>query len=91
MSQRKAPVLKIAPPYDDELVRRIDQGFSDALGYEIHFRAEEDPSLLSGFIAYAGGTVYDVSGLTQIAGIKEYLMDLAVVPAHPAEETGEMP
>ena len=89
MSLRKAPVLKIAPPYDDELVRRIEQGFSDKLGSDIHFRVEEDPSLLCGFIAYADGTVYDVSGLTQLSEIKEYLMDLAVVHPPQAEEADD--
>jgi F0F1-type ATP synthase, delta subunit (mitochondrial oligomycin sensitivity protein) len=85
MSVSKPSVLKIAPPYDDDLISRIEQGFSNMLNDDVQFRVVEDPSLLSGFIAYIHGTVYDVSGKTQLTGIKEYLVDSVVMPP-PIEE-----
>ena len=85
MSVSKLSVLKIAPPYDDDLISRIEQGFSNMLNDDVQFRVVEDPSLLSGFIAYIHGTVYDVSGKTQLTGIKEYLVDSVVMPP-PIEE-----
>ena len=91
MSARHTSILKIAPPYDDALVRRIEQGFSDKLGFDVQFELVEDASLLCGFIAYVRGTVYDVSGKTQLAGISEHLLDSVLVPppAAPEEEEDE--
>jgi|GEM_PF-608649 len=84
MSARRSSVLKIAPPYDDALIRRIEQGFSDKLGFNVQFEVAEDASLLCGFVAYVRGTVYDVSGKTQLAGISEHLLDSVLAPP-PAE------
>ena len=80
MSEGKTHILKIAPPYDDDLVRRIEQGFSKKLGYDVRFEVTEDHTLLCGFIAFVSGTVYDVSGKTQMLDIKEHLIDLVIVP-----------
>ena len=44
---RKNPILRIAPPYDDALLRRIEKGFADMLGFGVQFDVREDPSLLS--------------------------------------------
>ena len=89
MSTSKASVLKIAPPYDDDLISRIERGFSSMLNEDVQFRVVEDSSLLSGFIAFVHGTVYDVSGKTQLSGIKEYLLDSVVMPPPVAEEEGD--
>ena len=80
MNVHGIPVLKLAPPYDNELIRRIEHGFSDKLGFNVQFEVIEDPSLLCGFIAYVSGTVYDVSGKTQLSGIKEHLVDSVLAP-----------
>lgn len=80
MSTLGTPVLKIAPPYDDELIRRIEQGFSNKLGIDVRFEVNEDPSLLCGFIAYVSGVVYDTSGKNRLASIKEYLLDSVLIP-----------
>ena len=85
MTAHGTPVLKLAPPYDDTLVHRIEQGFSSILGFDVQFEPVEDASLLSGFIAYIGGTVYDVSGKTQLASIKKHLADSVVLPPPAAE------
>ena len=82
---RKNPILRIAPPYDDAQIRYIEKGFSDRLGYGVQFDVREDPSLLCGFIAYIRGTVYDVSGKTQLAGVSAYLIDAMNAP-RPAPE-----
>lgn len=86
MSTLRTPVLEIAPPYDDDLIHRIEQGFSDKLGTCVSFEVNENPSLLCGFIAYVNGIVYDASGKTRLADIKEYLLDLALVPPAAKEE-----
>ena len=86
MSAREAPVLRIAPPYDDALVRRIEEGFSKKLGTPVQFKVIEDSSLLSGFVAFVHGTVYDVSGKTQLANIGEHLLDSFIVPPAAVEE-----
>lgn len=86
MSTLRTPVLEIAPPYDDDLIRRIEQGFSNKLGIGVCFEVNEDPSLLCGFVAYVNGMVYDASGRTRLANIKEYLLDSALVPPAAKEE-----
>jgi len=86
MSMLRTPVLKIAPPYDDDLIRRIEQGFSNRLKTEVCFEVNEDPSLLCGFVAYVNGMVFDASGKTRLADIKEYLLDSVLVPPAVKEE-----
>lgn len=86
MSTLRTSVLEIAPPYDDGLIRRIEQGFSDKLGFPVHFEVNETPSLLCGFIAYVNGMVYDASGRTRLADIKEYLLDSALAPPAAKDE-----
>ena len=81
MSTSRAPVLKIAPPYDDSLIERIRQGFINRLGIDVQFEVTEDPSLLCGFIAYIGGTVYDVSGRAQLVSISQHLLDSINIPS----------
>ena len=81
MSIRERPVLKIAPPYDADILRRIEAGFSDLLGFEVRFEVVETPSLVCGFIAYINGVVYDTSGKTQLAGIQQHLLDSVLTPA----------
>jgi len=86
MSVLRTPVLKIAPPYDDDLIRRIEQGFSDRFKTDVCFEVNEDPSLLCGFVAYVNGMVFDASGKTRLTDIKEYLIDSVLVPPTEKEE-----
>jgi len=86
MSTLRTPVLKIAPPYDDDLIRRIERGFSNKLRTGVCFEVSEDPSLLCGFVAYVNGMVFDASGRTRLADIKEYLLDSVLVPPAAKEE-----
>ncbi len=55
------PVLLIAPPYDEETVRKIRRGFAERLGEEPDFEIIEDKKLLGGFVAIIGDRVYDAS------------------------------
>lgn len=89
MSAHEKHVLKMAPPYDDDLIRRIEDGFSNLLGFKVQFEVTEDPALLSGFVAYIHGVVYDVSGKTQLAGIQEHLLDSMIVPPPVKMEEGD--
>lgn len=86
MSMLRNSVLEIAPPYNEELIRRIEQGFSKKLGFAVHFEVSENPLLLCGFVAYVNGMVYDASGKTRLADIKEYLLDSALAPPAVKEE-----
>ena len=80
MNAHGNPVLRLAPPYDDDLIRRIEQGFSKKLGFDVQFEVIEDASLLCGFVAYVSGTVYDASGKTQLDGVKEHVVDSVLAP-----------
>ena len=88
MSAPKASVLKVAPPYDDDLILQIKRGFTKKLGFDVNFEVIEDSSLLCGFIAYINGIVYDVSGKTQLTGICRHLVDSVLVMS-PAASEGE--
>ena len=90
MSARVNAVLEIAPPYDDNLIRSIEQGFTARLGFEVRFDIVEAPLLLSGFIAYVDGTVYDSSGKTLLSDMKKHLLDSVLVPPAPVKEDDEL-
>ena len=90
MSTREKPVLKLAPPYDADLVRHIEEEFFSLLGFAVQFEVTEAPSLLSGFIAYINGVVYDTSGKTQLNGIQKHLLDSVLMPAPAAEEEADI-
>ena len=89
MSVHEMPILKIAPPYDGELIRRMEEGFSGLLGFPVRFEVIDAPALLSGFIAYVQGVVYDMSGRTQLANIQQHLLDAVITPAHAVPEGGD--
>ena len=86
MSTREKPVLKLAPPYDADLVQHIETEFSDLLGFPVQFEVIETPALLNGFIAYIYGVVYDASGKTQLDGIQKHLLNSVLIPAPAAGE-----
>ena len=89
MSIHEKPVLKMAPPYDDALIRRIEEGFSSLLGFPVQFEVIEAPALLSGFIAYINGTVYDASSKTLLADVKKHLLDSVLAPPAPVKEADD--
>lgn len=62
----KRGTLKIAPPYDDELVNIISEGFRDLLGQPVEFDVVEDENLIGGFLVIVDGVIYD-------AGLKQQL------------------
>ena len=89
MSSRRRPILEMAPPYDDSLIRRVEEGFSSLLGFEVHFEVLETPGLLSGFIAYINGVVYDMSGKTQLANLQKHLLDSVLASTPQRKEEGD--
>ena len=68
-------ILKIAPPYDDEIINKIRTGFAALLGLDIDLKIEEDRNLIGGFMAYADGRVYDASMKTGLMGMRQKLSD----------------
>ena len=89
MITREKPLLKLAPPYDAELVGHIEAEFSGLLGFNVQFEVVETPNLLSGFVAYINGVVYDTSGKTQLSGIQKHLLDSVLLPVPTAGEESE--
>jgi F-type H+-transporting ATPase subunit delta len=67
--------LKIAQPYDDEVIAHIRAGFTKTLGYAVDLAVEEDESLIGGFLAYANGKVYDASLRTKLMEMRRNLSD----------------
>jgi F0F1-type ATP synthase delta subunit len=68
-------ILKIAPPYDNEIIEKIRAGFVTLLGHEIELEIIEDKNLIGGFLAYADGKVYDASLKTRLMDMRHNLSD----------------
>ncbi len=69
------PVLLIAPPYDEETIKTIKEGFAKQYGENIDFEIVENDKLLGGFIAIINGRVYDTSFSTRLHEIGKQLSD----------------
>lgn len=67
--------VRIAPPYDENLIRKLEAGFSRLLDRPVDLTAEEDPALLGGFVAYVDGKVYDASMQTGLTDLLQALED----------------
>ncbi|MFV0528361.1 MAG: F0F1 ATP synthase subunit delta [Lachnospiraceae bacterium] len=80
MKTLTAPVLKIAPPYDQAMIRYIEQEFEKRLHTAVRFEVIEDSSLLCGFIAYIQGVIYDVSGKKRLTDINAYILNSLLIP-----------
>ena len=89
MSARSNAVLEIALPYNDDLIEKIERGFFEKLEFDISFEVVESPSLLSGFIAYINGVVYDSSGKTLLHDMKKHLLDSVLAPPAPTKEADD--
>ena len=89
MSARTNAVLEIARPYNNDLIHSIEQGFSARLGFDVRFEIVETPALLSGFIAYINGIVYDASSKTLLADVKKHLLDSVLAPPAPVKEADD--
>lgn len=68
-------ILKLAPPYDQEELDLIIQGFEQKLGKPVQFHVVEDPSLIGGFSAQIDGKVYDFSFATQLRELHHQLLE----------------
>jgi len=68
-------LLKIAPPYDDGMVEEITKVFHEKIpameGKD--FDVEEDSSLIGGFVAYVGDTIFDASVKKQLDDIRQLI------------------
>ncbi|MGI5839955.1 MAG: F0F1 ATP synthase subunit alpha [bacterium] len=70
-------LVHIAPPYDEQTVARLRASFEKQLGSPVEMKIVEDPSLINGFVAYAGGMVYDRSAKNRLQAMQEFLLDSA--------------
>jgi F0F1-type ATP synthase delta subunit len=68
-------VLKIAPPYDDEMVQHISEYFSKFIGREPEFNVIEDPSIIGGFVAILGDRIFDASVSGQLNNMGTFLKE----------------
>ena len=69
--QNNRATLRIAPPYTQAQISKIEAEFSVRLEQDVQFTVEEDSSLLGGFIAMIDGTVYDNSLATRLQTIRQ--------------------
>lgn len=62
---------KVMPP---ALVREIQDSLTKAAGRDVVLSSLHDPSLLAGMVVELGGTVYDASLRSRLAGIEQALL-----------------
>lgn len=64
-----------AVPLPPERVQEIERSLAAAAGRAVLLTTRVDPSLIGGIVARVGGTVYDGSLTTQLAKMKQQLME----------------
>jgi F-type H+-transporting ATPase subunit delta len=67
--------LTAAVPLAAEKVRALEQGLSTATGKNVQLDVSTDPSIIGGVVARIGSTVYDGSIRTQLARMKQQLVE----------------
>jgi F0F1-type ATP synthase delta subunit len=67
--------VRIAQPYDEQLISSIQQGMEKLLGQKAELEIIEDEALLGGFCIFADGKVYDASLKTQLQEMQRRLSD----------------
>lgn len=67
--------VRIAQPYDEQLITSIRQGMEKLLGQKVELEIIEDETLLGGFCIFADGKVYDASLKTQLQQMQRCLSD----------------
>ena len=67
--------VRIAQPYDEQLITSIRQGMEQLLGQKAELEIIEDEALLGGFCIFADGKVYDASLKTQLQQMQRCLSD----------------
>ncbi len=67
--------VRIAPPYDEKLLKAIRKGMEKLLHREVDLKIIEDEALLGGFCIFADGKVYDASLKTQLEEMRRGLAD----------------
>ena len=67
--------VRIAQPYDEQLISSIQQGMEKLLGQKAELEIIEDAALLGGFCIFADGKVYDASLKTQLQEMQRRLSD----------------
>ena len=67
--------VRIAQPYDEQLISSIQQGMEKLLGQKAELEIIEDGALLGGFCIFADGKVYDASLKTQLQEMQRRLSD----------------
>ncbi len=63
-------LIRSAQPLDQRMLSLIKARFEEMLKTPVRCRVEQDPELIGGFIAFAGGTVYDFSFKTQLDALR---------------------
>ena len=70
-------VLMVTSPYDDKVVKLIEERFTEMTGDKIIFEIRADDSLIGGFKAFINGQIYDASVASRIAGMNKFLAESA--------------
>jgi F-type H+-transporting ATPase subunit delta len=64
-----------AAPLSPETLRTLEQGLAKATGRQVVLQARVDPSIIGGVVTRLGSTVYDGSVTTQLAKMKQALVE----------------
>lgn len=73
LGRGKATVTS-AVPLPEPIIHGLKERLRSATGKEIYLEARVDPSIVGGFVAQIGGTIYDGSVRTQLKKVREYLL-----------------
>jgi F-type H+-transporting ATPase subunit delta len=66
-----------AVPLTPEKAKGLEQSLANLTGKQMQIETDVDPSLIGGVVARIGGTVYDGSVRTQLARMRELLIEKA--------------
>lgn len=63
-------ILKVAGPFPERELHKVQNGFEQLLNKKINFDVIVDDSLIGGFAAFIDGKVYDASVLAQLKDMR---------------------
>ncbi|WP_337287833.1 F0F1 ATP synthase subunit delta, partial [Candidatus Methylomirabilis sp.] len=73
LGRGKATVTS-AIPLSEPIIHGLQERLRMATGKEIYLETRVDPSIVGGFVAQIGSTIYDGSVRTQLKKVREHLL-----------------
>lgn len=72
--RRAKATVTSAVPLPEPVIHGLKERLGTATGREIYLETRVDPTIVGGFIAQIGGTIYDGSVRTQLRKVREHLL-----------------